>query len=88
MSERSPRKSASMNRFILFGLLLLACPGEKPGPTKHQEANPTPTTVAPATAVEASGQAACGSSVLDEGCGDEVNLCGDGDPPGESLGQP
>ena len=77
-----------MNRFLLVGFLLLACPGEEPATATSPKASPALTTEVPAPTGEANDSAACGASVLDEGCGDEVTLCGDGDPPQDAPGQP
>ena len=78
--RRSPRKSAAMNRRVLFGLFLVACPGDSRPPVP-QTTPPSPTAPAPLEpdAKQAVEDPACGALLAEEGCGDEVSFCAEPD---------
>ena len=65
-----------MNRFALFSLFLMGCPGDEP--TMRPQDKSTQLDQAPiiqAEPVPTNEDPACGALLVDEGCGDEVTFC-------------
>ncbi|MBM65242.1 MAG: hypothetical protein CMH55_03290 [Myxococcales bacterium] len=75
-----------MKRFVLFGVLLLACPGE--GPETAPKGATDPVSAQPASSPPEAEDPACGASLLDEGCGDDVVLCAEPPQPELAAEQP
>ena len=65
-----------MNRFALFGLFLMGCPGDEPATRpKHKSNQLDQAAINQAEPLPTSGDPACGALLVDEGCGDEVTFC-------------